>query len=161
MRDELDQLRDRKRAAEWNATVGGKIWLAIGHAFAAYCVVRMAVVSSLTSDSIFSSESWHLADSTYHLLPLTAGSTLSPLPQLLHFQLIVLTGHHLHTSCPLASALWHRHRCCHLVQANQSPLRRRPDHRKTKGGSELLGAGKQPVAQVEPRSRRKAADISR
>ncbi|CAO1635962.1 unnamed protein product [Parajaminaea phylloscopi] len=43
MRDELDQLKARRQTAEWNATVSGRIWLAIGHAFAAYCVLRMVV----------------------------------------------------------------------------------------------------------------------
>lgn len=45
MRDELDTLKYRKREAQWRATFSGRIWIAIGHAFAAYCVMRLAVVS--------------------------------------------------------------------------------------------------------------------
>lgn len=46
MRDELDELKARRRMAEWNFTLSGKVWLAIGHVFAAYCVMRMVVVGT-------------------------------------------------------------------------------------------------------------------
>lgn len=50
MRDELDDLKARRKEADWNATLGGRFWLAVGHAFAAYCVLRLAVVSTLSTD---------------------------------------------------------------------------------------------------------------
>lgn len=46
MRDELDTLKERKREAQWRTTVGGRIWIVVGHAFALYCVMRVGVVSS-------------------------------------------------------------------------------------------------------------------
>lgn len=45
MRDELDSLQERKREAQWRSTFGGRIWIAIGHIFALYCVMRLLVVS--------------------------------------------------------------------------------------------------------------------
>lgn len=50
MRDELDDLKARRKEADWNATLGGRFWLAVGHAFAAYCVLRLAVVSTFSAD---------------------------------------------------------------------------------------------------------------
>lgn len=50
MRDELDDLKARRKEADWNATLGGRFWLVVGHAFAAYCVLRLAVVSTFSAD---------------------------------------------------------------------------------------------------------------
>lgn len=46
MRDELDQLRTRRKEAEYRTTLTGRAWILIGYAFAAYCVMRLFVVSS-------------------------------------------------------------------------------------------------------------------
>ncbi|PWN25633.1 hypothetical protein BDZ90DRAFT_262279 [Jaminaea rosea] len=43
MRDELDELKARRKEAEYNTTLPGKLWLAIGHAFALYCVTRLLI----------------------------------------------------------------------------------------------------------------------
>lgn len=45
MRDELDQLRARRREADYRTTISGRIWILIGHGFAAYCVMRLVMVS--------------------------------------------------------------------------------------------------------------------
>ncbi|CAO1632684.1 unnamed protein product [Sympodiomycopsis kandeliae] len=43
MRDELDTLQQKRKESQWKNSLGGRIWIVIGHAFALYCVMRLGV----------------------------------------------------------------------------------------------------------------------